>query len=129
MLAMFADDKAHSFFEIMKLTSVMTKKKDRVIWSKFKDKLLFNGWIKRLWKSNYPHTDFYRLTTKGDNLFRSIQIANARRAGGNSDTERHFKYFDRNPTKGRMGVNVEDNITEQAADLQEKYPELYGRSR
>jgi len=124
MLSTFADGKEHSFFEMMKLVAILTKKKDRYIWKKFHKRLLENGWVQRQYKAYSPYIDFYKLTLKGDELFRSIQIRIAR-LGKDNNAYRHFKYFNRDG-KNKYGVNVEDNVSEEDANLREKHSEYYG---
>ena len=113
LLALHGDGEPHSFFETSRLTSMRTREGDRLIWKVFKRKLLENGWIRRLYKSSFPHLDMYQLTDKGDDYFRHIQM----RLSVDSDAAKHYKYYDRKRKAGRMGVDLTDaeRITEEKA--------------
>lgn len=126
LLVLFGDAKPHSFFETIVLSKILLKKSDRQIEKIFKRHLLENGWVRRLWKSYEPRLDFYELTPKGDAFFRAVQVWRITRGRHTEDTIRHFRHFDRS-VKGKYGVEgLGEHLSEAAAGLRERRPELYG---
>lgn len=125
LLSVYADNQSHSFFEAAVLGRSLLKKSDRLIFSIFK-RMLEYGWLRREWKSSFEHTDFYRLTSKGDNCFRAMQLSRISREKHNSEAERHYQLFNRE-VAGKHGVAglSQDYITETTANLRAKHPELY----
>lgn len=132
LLTLFADAKPHSFFETCILGSIMLKTNQRKLEGLFRQRLLANGLVRRMWNSWDPRLDFYELTLKGDNCFRHIQLEALRRAKRlndkeNDEAQRHYRYFNRE-IEGRFGVKgMSKEISEKSAGLHEKYPHLYER--
>lgn len=125
LFSIFGDAKEHSFFEFLTLGRVLVKKNDRYLEKVFKQKLLFNGWIRRCHQNWSPRLDNYQLTSKGDEYFRSLQISKLQRGKHTDDQLRHFRLFNREKD-GKYGVaGMGDQITEKSAKLQETHPELY----
>lgn len=132
LLTLFADAKPHSFFETCILGSIMLKTDQRKFEKLFKQHLLVNGLVRRMWNSWDPRLDLYSLTPKGDDCFRYIQLEALRRAKRlndkeNDEVQRHYRYFNRE-IEGRFGVKgMSKEISEKSAGLREKYPYLYER--
>jgi len=125
LLAIFGDGQEHSFFEACMLGSVLLKKNNRQVWNIFKRRLLEYGLLKRVYKSWSPHLDFYKLSEKGDECFRAVQINRIQRGRHTDDVIRHFRHFNRKTT-GKYGVEgMRDSVSEASAGLREKYPDLY----
>lgn len=125
LLAIFGDGNEHSFFEACNLGRILFKKNNRQVWNLFKRKLLEYGLLKRMYKSWSPHLDFYKLSEKGDECFRAVQINRIQRGRHTDDVIRHFRHFNRQKT-GKYGIQgMEERISEESASLREKYPDLY----
>ena len=104
-LGLFGDAREHHMLEIIKFGSILLRMPEREVESFFKRRLLENGWISREWKSCEPRTDYYRLTPKGDKLFREVQISRIERNGhADQKTVDHFRNFDRT-VDGRHGAS------------------------
>lgn len=126
LLALFGDAQEHSFFETVKLGSILLKVSDRKLEKIFKRKLLENEWVSRCHKSWSPRLDFYKLTSKGDECFRATQIARISRGRHTDEQLNYFRNFDRS-LEGKHGVaGMGEYLSEKAAGFREKYPELYG---
>jgi len=112
LVAIFADAKEHSCFEIINFGSILLKKSQKQVEKVFK-RLLEYGWVQRSWKSSLFYTDWFRLTSKGDDAFRSFKIDLGNRGRLGDDFYKHYKYFDRESKDGKMGVKLKDNVTEK----------------
>lgn len=117
ILGLFGDAKEHHMFEVIKLGTILLKGTERET-EKFFKKFLEYGWVNRQWKSYEPRTDYYTLTSKGDELFRKAQLARVARTGDDTDETRdHYRNFDRSST-GKYGVaGMGKAITERSAGL------------
>ena len=125
LLALFADGIPHSFFETAKLGSIALKLPERKLEKLFKRTMLANCWVRRCWRSWNEQLDFYELTEKGDQCFRSSQIWRITRGKNNEEAVRHFKMFNRK-VEGKYGVEgMGEKISEEDAHLRETHPELY----
>ena len=125
LLALFGDKQPHSFFETLKLGTVLLQIHERKFEKIFKRRLLANNWVRRCGRSWSPQLDFYELTTKGDEFFRLVQIWRITRNGYTDDNVRHYRYFNRSTT-GKYGVTgMGTELSEKMAGLKGKYPELY----
>ena len=112
-LGLFADDREHHMLEIIKFGSILLKMPERKLETFFKRRVLDNGWVYRIWNAYDPRLDHYRLTKKGDKLFREVQISRLKRGGESNDKIlEHFRKFDRT-VYGKNGVsNLGDFVGE-----------------
>jgi len=109
LLAIFADNKAHSCFEIINFGAVLLNKTQRRVEKVFKRELLENGLVYRCGKSGLFHTDNFQISSKGDEAFRVMQIDFYSRTKLTDDIYHYYKYFDRD-TQSKIG---ESKISEK----------------
>jgi len=126
MLALFADNVPHSYFETIQLGCTLLRISQRRFEGIFRKRLLFCRWVRRLYTANDPRLDMYQLTEKGDEYFRAIQISRLAQHSFSDEQIRHYKMFNRQST-GKYGAEgmADSTITEKSANLREKYPHLY----
>jgi len=125
LLTLFGDSKPHSFFETCILGSILMKTNQRKLEVLFRERLLANGLVRRLWQSWSPRLDYYELTIKGDDCFRDMQIQLLRRVKHSDEQIRYYKNFNRE-VSGKFGAEgFSKEISEASAGLRQKYPELY----
>lgn len=113
LLGLFGDAREHHMLEIIKFGSILLKKSERDVEKFFKRRLLANSWVYRVGNAYDPRLDHYKLTAKGDELFRLVQIQRIQRSGNANDkTLEHFRKFDRT-VHGKHGAhNLGDFLTE-----------------